>query len=223
MKYKRKRYPLLLSKEDKQIYVSLAESMQKDSANLMYKLFEMYHSLLDSGGERLLRIRSSVNFGNNFSLDQSETVMISFLENDKEIFDKAVQSSGRSIKAYMIDLVKCGIFYSGQPEDSFHRTAGTADPPSNETSPPVKRKRGRPKGSSNKNKQETLAVNKPAGVSSDDPPVNPDGFRSAKVIPPEDNIPPNQPEGAEEQPSQDDDLTNDDIYNMLNNGDISVL
>ena len=97
MNFDKSRYPLLLSKEDKATYIALAEHFQKYQASLMFKLYEMYHSVLEQGGERLLRIRSSNTFGDEFSLDRKETVMLMFLSSDKSTLDEAARKTGKTL------------------------------------------------------------------------------------------------------------------------------
>ena len=220
MNFDKSRYPLLLSKEDKATYIALAEHFQKSQASLMFKLYEMYHSVLEQGGERLLRIRSSNTFGDEFSLDRKETVMLMFLSSDKSTLDEAARKTGKTLKNYMIDLVKCGLYFNGFTGSNYRAEEPVINEPPPD--PPVKRKRGRPKGSTSAKSGHPVQEKKPDPpviTFSAKPPADPLPSPSVQVIPESERL----PRRIEEQQTDSDDLSNDDIFNMLNNGDISVL
>ena len=229
MNYDKSRYPFLLTKEDKATYIALAQYFQKSQASLMFKLFEMYKPVIEQGGDRLLRIRSSSTFGDDFSMSRKETVMLMFLSTDKEILDAAARKAGKTLKNYMIDLVKCGLYFNGftksQAKEEVPDTQAKEEVPDTHNpppDPPIKRKRGRPKGSTSARKAKLVSDNQPGSpvnTSSSKPPVD------ATPSPPVQSVPEarHTPQNTEEQKSISDDTSNEDILEMLNNGDISVL
>ena len=238
MNYDKSRYPFLLSKEDKATYINLAQYFQKSQAALMFKLFEMYKPVIEQGGERLLRIRSSSTFGDDFSMNGKETVMLMFLSTDKEILDAAARKTGKTLKNYMIDLVKCGLYFNGftksQAKEEAPDTQSNEEEPNTQAKekapdthdpppvPPVKRKRGRPKGSTSAKKAKPVSDNQPGApvnTSSAKPPANAMPSPQVQSVPEARHIPQN----AEEQKSTNDDISNEDILDLLNNGGISVL
>ena len=229
MNYDKSRYPFLLSKEDKATYIALAQYFQKSQAALMFKLFEMYHPVIEQGGERLLRIRSSSTFGDDFSMSRKETVMLMFLSTDKDILDESARKAGKTLKSYMIDLVKCGLYFNGftssQAKEEDPDTQVKEEDPDTHDPPqhlPLKRKRGRPKGSTSAKKAKPASEKQPGSpvvTFSAKPPAR------AMPSPPAQSIPEAEhaAQSAEEQKSISDDTSNEDILEMLNNGDISVL
>ena len=209
--HKEYKYNLKLSAKDKVLYEKLARYIGKSNAGLIIKLYYSYHDIVDRGGERLNRIRDAVSFGTEKPGRSGEAVMVRFLPDEKEMIYSAAAANGRSIRQYIVELVQCGLADCSISDDNTSESIGIDEVR-------VKRKPGRPKGRKNNKtlleekirREEDLQkehTNGVGGAAGDDS----EQVGSSSGMP------------GREVSGVNDELSDSDIFALLNKGGISAL
>ncbi len=190
-------YILALSAEDKELYLKLAQSMGKSGQTLVINLYLLYHDFVEQGGERFNRIRAAVPFGRDVYGDERVPVKVIFSEAERDMLYASARDSGKTIRGFIVDLVKYGIFKAGiecSPETE--KTVKSRDTQ-------VKRKRGRPKGSRKQKDEPLLGTSQIVSVEKEERFADSPPERDLRVVNPVNSGVGTQEESSKEKPGGD--------------------
>lgn len=138
-----------MTEKDKASYTKLARRMDKSAASLIINLYFLYHDVIDQGGERLNRIRATVAFGDEAYGKDRVTVLVAFTEDEQKMLYASAAAAGKTIRGYLVELVKYGLYKAGIADEGETEKSVPL-----EKTVPVKRGRGRPKGSKSKKRKD---------------------------------------------------------------------